>query len=111
MQHHEEVDDVAWIYTAGQVAIPATLRRVRIAENVTEIPSLAFEEHPELEEVTLSSSVQIIGKQAFFRCTGLKSILYQSLVDGEEKGEVGIPSTVKVIDDMAFAGCTSLARL
>eukprot|EP00980_Cylindrotheca_fusiformis_P012027 scaffold2849_cov64-Cylindrotheca_fusiformis.AAC.1 len=102
MQHHEE----AWIYN-GQEEVPPTVRRVRIAEGITKIPDYAFKNHQELEEIILSSSVQVIGNRAFAWCRKLKSILYQ----GREKEEVGIPSTVKVIDDHAFAGCTNLARL
>eukprot|EP00980_Cylindrotheca_fusiformis_P000200 scaffold41_cov99-Cylindrotheca_fusiformis.AAC.1 len=61
----------------------------------------------QLEEVILSSSVQVIGKYAFSVCRKLKSIMYQGL----EKEEVGIPSNVKVIDDWAFNKCKSLGRL
>eukprot|EP00980_Cylindrotheca_fusiformis_P026497 scaffold16300_cov150-Cylindrotheca_fusiformis.AAC.8 len=103
---HSEVEDAVWNYT-GQEVIPATVRRIKIAENVTEIPDNAFRGHPELEEITLSSSVQVIGKWAFYDCRKLKCILCQGL----EKEEVGIPSTVKVIDEFAFAACKLLARL
>eukprot|EP00980_Cylindrotheca_fusiformis_P012298 scaffold3012_cov112-Cylindrotheca_fusiformis.AAC.2 len=102
MQHHEE----AWIYN-GQEEVPPTVRRVRIAEGITKIPDYAFEEHQELEEIILSSSVQEIGEKAFCTCEKLKSILYQ----GREKEEVGIPSSVRVIDDQAFFRCMLLARL
>eukprot|EP00980_Cylindrotheca_fusiformis_P008701 scaffold1866_cov66-Cylindrotheca_fusiformis.AAC.3 len=101
MQHHEE----AWIYH-GQPEVPRTVRRVKIAEGITRIPDWAFKGHQELEEVILSSSVQVIGKHAFAFCT-LKSILYQD----RKKEKVGIPSTVKVIDDHAFYYCKLLARL
>eukprot|EP00980_Cylindrotheca_fusiformis_P021283 scaffold8194_cov118-Cylindrotheca_fusiformis.AAC.14 len=103
MQHPEEAEDGAWIYT-GQVAIPPTVRRVKVAENIKKIPVGAFKRHLHLEEVTISSSVQVIGKEAFSGCWNLKSILYQ----GIEKEEVGIPSNVKVIDDFAFSGCSRL---
>eukprot|EP00980_Cylindrotheca_fusiformis_P010835 scaffold2447_cov110-Cylindrotheca_fusiformis.AAC.17 len=79
MQHHEE----AWIYN-GQPEVPETVRRVKIAENVTMIPNEAFKRHQELEEVILSSSVQVVGKYAFCGCEKLKCILYQ----GQEKEEV-----------------------
>eukprot|EP00980_Cylindrotheca_fusiformis_P023941 scaffold11230_cov109-Cylindrotheca_fusiformis.AAC.3 len=59
MQHHEEAEDEAWIYN-GHEEVPATVRRVKIAENITGIPHEAFIIHDELEEVTLSSSVQVI---------------------------------------------------
>eukprot|EP00980_Cylindrotheca_fusiformis_P018924 scaffold6322_cov59-Cylindrotheca_fusiformis.AAC.20 len=106
MQHDEEVDDVAWIYN-GQEKVPPTVRRVKIAETVARIPDETFYEHQGLEGVILSSSVQVIGKKAFYLCKKLKSILFQ----GQEKEEVGIPSNVKEIDDEAFEYCTLLARL
>eukprot|EP00980_Cylindrotheca_fusiformis_P008816 scaffold1878_cov104-Cylindrotheca_fusiformis.AAC.4 len=83
MQHHEE----AWIYN-GQYRVPRTVQRVKIelAEGIKKIPDNAFQSHLELEEVILSSSVQVIGKRAFLCCKKLKSILYQ----GREKEEVGI---------------------
>eukprot|EP00980_Cylindrotheca_fusiformis_P009632 scaffold2127_cov85-Cylindrotheca_fusiformis.AAC.12 len=103
MQHHEE----AWIYNGHQEKVPQTVRRVKIAENVRVIPDETFLEHPQLEEVILPSSVQVIGKYAFAWCRKLKFVLYQ----GIEKEEVGIPSNVKVIKNGAFFYCTSLARL
>eukprot|EP00980_Cylindrotheca_fusiformis_P006292 scaffold1348_cov93-Cylindrotheca_fusiformis.AAC.1 len=109
MQHHEEAEDEAWIYD-GQEKVPPTVRRVKIAENVTAIPVEAFKEHQELEEIIVSSSVQVIGSEAFSDCTKLKFILYQSL-DGEEEEEVGIPPNVKVIDFGAFQWCYLLKRL
>eukprot|EP00980_Cylindrotheca_fusiformis_P023492 scaffold10516_cov80-Cylindrotheca_fusiformis.AAC.1 len=103
MQHPEEAEEEAWIYN-GQPEVPPT---VNIAENVTAIPDEAFHEHPELEEVVLSSSVQVIGELAFYECRNLKFILYQ----GPENEEVGIPSKVRDVDECAFFGCKLLARL
>eukprot|EP00980_Cylindrotheca_fusiformis_P018131 scaffold5841_cov81-Cylindrotheca_fusiformis.AAC.3 len=105
IQHPEEAEDDAWIYN-GQEEVPPTVRRVKIAENVIEIPDEAFSGHTELEEVILSCSVQVIGESAFYRCEKLKSILYQ----GREKKEVGIPPNVRVIGNDAFSEC-SLVRL
>eukprot|EP00980_Cylindrotheca_fusiformis_P023851 scaffold11065_cov115-Cylindrotheca_fusiformis.AAC.3 len=50
MQHPEEGEDEAWIYS-GQEEVPPTVRRVKIAENVIEIPDRTFQVHQELEEV------------------------------------------------------------
>eukprot|EP00980_Cylindrotheca_fusiformis_P014591 scaffold3955_cov160-Cylindrotheca_fusiformis.AAC.11 len=111
MQHPaEEAEDETWIYN-GKDEVPPTVRRVKIAETVIEIPEEAFTRHEELEEVILSSSVQVIGKHAFSFCIKLKSILYyQGLLD-EKKEEVGIPSNVKVIEYGAFAQCKLLKSL
>eukprot|EP00980_Cylindrotheca_fusiformis_P006750 scaffold1405_cov92-Cylindrotheca_fusiformis.AAC.2 len=103
---HPEVEDVAWIYN-GKDEVPPTVRRVKIADTVTKIPDYAFNGYRELEEVILSSSVQVIGGHAFNGCWKLKSILYQ----GQEKEEVGIPSNVKVIDWWVFDGCELIENL
>eukprot|EP00980_Cylindrotheca_fusiformis_P009554 scaffold2098_cov75-Cylindrotheca_fusiformis.AAC.2 len=110
MQHHEE-EKAYWIYNGQQDKVPATVRRVKIADNVTKIPDMAFHGH-QLEEVILSSSVQVIGKDAFYYCTKLKSILYHQSLDGdngdEEKQEDAIPSNVRGVIER---GCILLARL
>eukprot|EP00980_Cylindrotheca_fusiformis_P031768 scaffold26931_cov132-Cylindrotheca_fusiformis.AAC.1 len=110
MQHPAEETDVVWIYSR-KGKVPETVRRVKIAANITHIPDEAFRGHHQLEEVTLSSSVQVIGQYAFRGCRRLKSILYEVINDGEENEEIGIPSSVKVIDHLAFYGCTLLKRL
>eukprot|EP00980_Cylindrotheca_fusiformis_P010652 scaffold2373_cov75-Cylindrotheca_fusiformis.AAC.3 len=83
MQHHEE-EEAYWIYNGQQDKVPATVRRVKIADNVTKIPDEAFKRHQHLEEVILSSSVQVIGKEAFYWCPKLKSVLYQQALDGDD---------------------------
>eukprot|EP00980_Cylindrotheca_fusiformis_P013710 scaffold3525_cov128-Cylindrotheca_fusiformis.AAC.1 len=122
MQHHEE--EAYWIYNGQQDKVPATVRRVKIADNVTKIPDEAFHSHQHLEEVILSSSVQVIGKEAFYWCPKLKSVLYHQSLDGddgdeEKEEEDAMPSNVKVIERGAFQviergafyGCNLLARL
>ena len=48
-------------------------------------------------EVTIPSSVKVIGKKSFQNCSGLIS--------------VEIPSSVKIIEDEAFSDCTSLSSV
>eukprot|EP00980_Cylindrotheca_fusiformis_P011038 scaffold2534_cov48-Cylindrotheca_fusiformis.AAC.1 len=115
MQHHNQVEQEGgvWIYTdSPDLSIPEKVRRVKIAEGITEIPDEAFNGHQELEEVIFSSLVQVIGKSAFNGCNKLKFILVSQSpddADAEEKQAVGIfPSSVKVIDDFAFCKCKLL---
>eukprot|EP00980_Cylindrotheca_fusiformis_P021567 scaffold8415_cov69-Cylindrotheca_fusiformis.AAC.1 len=114
----DETDDDL-IYTTGP---DKDIVRIEIAERTTRIPDEAFREHQELEEVTLSSSVQIIGAFAFQGCEKLKSILYRSRRRTfknflDKKGSLfdvcirGIPSSVKVIKGSAFQNCKLLKRL
>eukprot|EP00980_Cylindrotheca_fusiformis_P009602 scaffold2124_cov66-Cylindrotheca_fusiformis.AAC.1 len=105
MEH--DTEDV-WVYTGQQGEVPATARSVLIAENITRIPDEAFKQHQGLEEVILSSSVQVIGKRAFRGCKKLKFIFHHGL--GQEK-KLGIPANVKVIDDRAFQDCKSFESL
>eukprot|EP00980_Cylindrotheca_fusiformis_P002411 scaffold571_cov163-Cylindrotheca_fusiformis.AAC.2 len=105
MEH--EAEDV-WVYTGQQGEVPATARRVVVAENITRIPDEIFEEHQELEEVTISSSVREIGKSAFSGCKKLKFIFHYGL--GQDK-KLGIPSNVRVVDDNAFQDCKGLQSL
>eukprot|EP00980_Cylindrotheca_fusiformis_P017301 scaffold5359_cov111-Cylindrotheca_fusiformis.AAC.1 len=104
MEH--DAEDV-WVYT-GQGEVPATVRRVLIAENITRIPDETFEEHQELEEVTISSSVREIGKSAFRGCKKLKFIFHYGL--GQDK-KLGISANVRVIDDGVFENCKVLKSL
>eukprot|EP00980_Cylindrotheca_fusiformis_P014010 scaffold3658_cov75-Cylindrotheca_fusiformis.AAC.3 len=124
MQHHPEEEAYYWIYNGQEDLndVPATVRRVKIAETVIKIPNYAFQSHLELEEVMLSSSVQVIGKYAFSQCKNLKSILYQQSLDDdddddeddenkEEENAIIIPSNVRLIERGAFYGCNLLAKL
>eukprot|EP00980_Cylindrotheca_fusiformis_P011677 scaffold2764_cov71-Cylindrotheca_fusiformis.AAC.1 len=89
MEH--DTEDV-WVYTGQQGEVPATVRRVLITENIMKISDHTFQDHQELEEVILSSSVQVIGKFAFRGCKKLKFIFHHGL--GQEK-KLGIPANVK----------------
>ncbi|MGO5113269.1 leucine-rich repeat protein, partial [Oscillospiraceae bacterium LCP25S3_E10] len=75
------------------VTIPSTLDRYK----VTEIGWEAFYGCTGLKSVTIPSSVTEIGNGAFCGCTGLTSVT--------------IPSSVKEIGDSAFYGCTSLKSI
>eukprot|EP00980_Cylindrotheca_fusiformis_P001332 scaffold333_cov133-Cylindrotheca_fusiformis.AAC.58 len=91
-----ELSDAAvWVYD-GQEKIPRTVRRVKIAENVTKIPDEAFKSHEALEEVFISSCVKAIGNSAFEDCKILKSVQLQL-------------GQFQAIGDRAFYGCKSLA--
>eukprot|EP00980_Cylindrotheca_fusiformis_P001798 scaffold406_cov57-Cylindrotheca_fusiformis.AAC.22 len=100
MQHHEEVEDEVWIYNGKDEVPPATVRRVKIAENVIEIFQIRHSITIGIlkKKLLLSSSVQVIGKWAFFGCEimlEVNSVSSRLDDDGEEKEELGIPSNVK----------------
>ena len=77
----------------------------------------AFNECMSLKEITIPSSVKIIGEKAFRNCSELVSVeLPPSLIRIEEKTFLGcnklknivIPSSVVTIRDGAFLDCQSL---
>eukprot|EP00980_Cylindrotheca_fusiformis_P025491 scaffold13846_cov34-Cylindrotheca_fusiformis.AAC.1 len=56
MLHAEEAEDEAWIYN-GKKEVPPTMRRVKIAPNVTAIPDEAFARHQELEDYPFKNAI------------------------------------------------------
>eukprot|EP00980_Cylindrotheca_fusiformis_P025818 scaffold14678_cov97-Cylindrotheca_fusiformis.AAC.2 len=84
---HEAKD--VWVYT-GQGEVPATARNVLIAENITRIPDHEFQQHQELEEVVLSSSVREIGKFNFYGCKKLKFIFHYGLGQEKKLGTISV---------------------
>ncbi len=72
------------------------VKRVVIESGVTSIGSNAFR-NLYLADVSIPTSVKVIGDGAFYGCIYL--------------GDVYIPSSVSVIGDSAFCGCSSLVRI
>ena len=68
-----------------------------IEDGVTSIGNNAFIDCKWLENVTLGSSLETIGRYAFESCFGLE--------------EITIPDSVKSIDDCAFVDCTGLKNI
>lgn len=77
--------------------VPASLRRVTVAEGTEKIPQRAFYSCKYLTEIVLPESLEEIGVRAFYACRSL--------------GEISIPNNAKTICDDAFFGCDNLARL
>ena len=73
------------------------IKNVVIADGVTEIGYVAFQECANLETVSIANSVTTIYDYAFYKCSGLKTI--------------NIPDGVKVIDEATFQGCSSLESI
>lgn len=68
-----------------------------VADGVTEICDLAFDDCKNLEHITLPDSITVIGKAAFQSCENLKTI--------------NMPSGVTVINDYTFEYCENLERI
>lgn len=64
---------------------------------VVEISDEAFENHPEIKNLTIPDSVTKIGKGAFRNCTGLTKVV--------------IPDSVESIGASAFEGCSAMTAV
>ena len=76
------------------------VEKITIPDSVTEIGECAFfffEGNPNLKSIELGNSVEIIGAEAFYGCTGLT--------------EINIPNSVTTIGDEAFYYCSSLTSI
>ena len=108
-------------------SIPINVVHLIVAEGVTEIPAeLCYigpwqkgEGIESLETVVFSKSVTIIGIEAFYYCTKLKSVVFPNDSQLREIGRkafegcesllsIDIPDSVTTIDRWAFCDCTNL---
>ncbi|OUZ08592.1 hypothetical protein BHE97_13030 [Aeromicrobium sp. PE09-221] len=88
------------------------LQQIRLPENLTEVPSQAFEAVNTLTEVTFGDQVTKIGESAFSRTSSLGEVhLPESLVSIEPYAftasglrAVSIPESTRTIGDGAFGG-------
>lgn len=98
----------------------ANLRKVRMANSVTEIQDYAFLFCEELNDVQISEAVTKIGEGAFSDCTSLTSIkipggvieIGPSAFQGcTSLRSVNISDSVKIIGESAFMNCTDLKKI
>lgn len=64
------------------------IESIVIPEGVTELPAMMFEKCSELSDVTLPSTLKVIGRSAFYHCDSLE--------------EIDIPASVETISSSAF---------
>lgn len=94
------------------------LRRVEIAEGITEIPASAFRA-TQLQEIYIPGSVTVIDELAFAYCTQLAAITLNDGLENIERDAFAntalssliIPATVTSMGDICFAGCTKLQKV
>jgi len=103
----------------GELVIPGTVTYDGTTYSVTEIKEGAFYFYTGLEHLTIGDGVEIIGRSAFERCSGLTGdlVIPKSvnairlnafyLCSGLES--LTIEEGVEFIGESAFDGCTSLA--
>ena len=84
---------------SSYTSIPATLKKIIISDNCTEIPARAFIGLTGLEEVYIGRSVKKIGNGAFAGCTGLTDIYIPASV-------TAIPAATSA-SNSPFYGCSA----
>ena len=74
-QHDDnESSSVFFLYAGGTVAIPDNVIHIRIDPSVTTLPRKAFNNLPQLREVSLHEGMVEIKEQAFMNCHSLERI-------------------------------------
>lgn len=99
-----------------EIKIPDTFRN----KPVIEIKNSTFEDHSKLEKIVVSSYLEIIGINAFKRCSNLKEItLGHNIVEIGENAffscgklkRIMLPNTVEYIGDGAFEYCNDIVSI
>lgn len=98
----------------------SSIKKVVVAEGITEIGNDAFAECSSVTEVSLPNGIVALGEGAFFRCSSLMSLtLPESLVSvGDEAfsfcsalKNINFPSVLENIGRSAFSNCSSLTSV
>lgn len=91
---------------------------IKIPSTVREIGEFAFENCSKLEIINIPDSVKMIGRCTFSFSSGLKKVIYGSVIVPEKTfygcsslTEVKLLDSVKFIGEEAFESCTSLVSI
>lgn len=111
--YRAEENSPPWVDVAEQIQV------IKVTEGVTTIGNSAFSNLPNLNAVTLPSTVTRLGVLAFQGCKNLKQIAMPAVTEigrGCFFGCISIrtvklPETLRVIEDRAFYMCDSLAGI
>ena len=113
MQNFDSPSSVAW------AAIASSVKKVAIGDGVRSIADYAFYNMTSLTEVSIPSSVEVIGKMAFAftpalerveLSTGVMNIGYGAFEASGIK-TIELPETVTAISDRAFIYCDNLTTV
>lgn len=94
------------------------LKTIVLPANMVSIPNMAFAYCESLENIDLKN-VSIIGNEAFYNCTGLKSVIFSdsllhigySAFENTSIETVTLPSSITSMDESVFYGCTKLTKV
>ncbi len=107
-------------YSDNYNMIPKSLKTVTLTEGMTNIPNCAFSDCRYIQNISLPSTVKIIGWQSFQACFNLKEIILPEALTSIEYGafsncseikSIDIPKNVGNIDKTAFTGCRNLSSV
>ena len=105
---------------AGTINIPDSVTVSGTTYQVTGIAANAFKNQKKITKVTIGKNVKTIGKNAFYGCTGLKTVSGMAglvtIGDGAFQKCTALASftivkTVTKIGKNAFNGCRKLAKI
>lgn len=108
------------VYTTdGKCAVstPFNVRHLNIKEGVEAIENVAFWWNPNLETISLPSTLKSIGDNSFAGCPKIKKVVFpegferfisQCFWDCDSLETVELPSTLKEMDDETFYRCKNL---
>lgn len=85
----------------GTLVIPETVR----GETIISIGEGAFGNLEGVRKIVIPSTVKEIQKSAFYRCTGIEEVVFETRVENGK--EIG----TEKIGDYAFCGCTNLVSM
>ena len=85
------------ITTWGMITNCPMLTKIELPTRLKSIPEYAFQQNQKLSEVIFGDRVEIVGGDAFYGCSSLKSI--------------DLPASLVTIENYAFSGCSSLCSV
>ena len=97
----------------------ASVQKIEIGSNVTEITSYAFYYCSSLKSITIPNTISSIGTNTFMNCWSLKSIILPNNVTLTKYTfqncyalkSIIVPSSIRSLEDGELTGCRSLASV
>lgn len=115
---NQYLDKNTYVYNYPWRIYEAQIKEVVVAEGVTEIPNSAFDNYSNLQKITLSSTVRIVGTHTFARNANLKEVNLNKELEYIEQcaffesgfEEIKLPPHAKYEGDI-FTDCKNLKKV
>jgi len=111
-----EIPAIYWIDDIKELLDIGNIASVVIEEGITSVGNSAFKKFDKLKEITLPSSVTVIGEDAFYDLPLEKVVLAEGLTEIKSSAfsscdkleSITLPSTLKTMGGRVFGYCTAL---